>query len=118
MANLLTETQDIMDYIDKFWTDVDWIGSFGKQGVEISIENFLQIAADTEYDSGYGWPEIVVDLVIVFNDGSWLQRAEYDGSEWWEYHKTPARPSEKAVTRNLKVSEWSNYLSDCLDVLS
>jgi len=27
--------------------------------------------------------------IIVFNDGSWLERREYDGSEWWEFQQTP-----------------------------
>jgi hypothetical protein len=42
-----------------------------------------------EYDSGYGSQE--VGGVIVFNDGTWMERREYDGSEWWESFKTPQR---------------------------
>ena len=40
---------------------------------------------DIDYDDGYGDQEIAVDLVVVFTDGGFLRRAEYDGSEWWEY---------------------------------
>jgi hypothetical protein len=25
----------------------------------------------------------------------WIERAEYDGSEWWEYKEIPKRPSCK-----------------------
>ena len=44
---------------------------------------------DFDYDSGYGLQEL--GGVVVFKDGSWLERGEYDGSEWWEYKKTPTK---------------------------
>jgi hypothetical protein len=31
--------------------------------------------------------------MIWFKDGSWATRGEYDGSEWWEYHKLPQVPT-------------------------
>lgn len=42
---------------------------------------------DFEYDAGYGSQELFG--CILFEDGSWLEREEYDGSEWWEYHRAP-----------------------------
>ena len=42
------------------------------------------------YDDGFGGAN-VEDVFIVFDDGSWLERGEYDGSEWWEYKITPTR---------------------------
>lgn len=42
------------------------------------------------YDNGFGSQELYG--YIWFNDGSWLERAEYDGSEWWEYKTTPEIP--------------------------
>ena len=39
------------------------------------------------YDDCYGGQELFG--LIVFIDGSWLERGGYDGSEWWEYKKTP-----------------------------
>lgn len=39
------------------------------------------------YDSGYGEQELFG--MVLFFDGSWLERGEYDGAEWWEYKKTP-----------------------------
>lgn len=27
--------------------------------------------------------------IIAFNDGTWLDRGEYDGSEWWQKHSFP-----------------------------
>ena len=40
-----------------------------------------------EYDSGYGLQEW--EGWISFQDGSWIERAEYDGSEWWSYKTCP-----------------------------
>lgn len=40
-----------------------------------------------DYDSGYGGQNLFG--TIWFEDGTWCDRGEYDGSEWWEYHKCP-----------------------------
>lgn len=45
---------------------------------------------DFLYDSGYGSPEI--DGFIWYKNGTWSERGEYDGSEWWEYKNTPEIP--------------------------
>lgn len=50
------------------------------------LEAFLN-SMDFEYDNGYGLQEI--GGIVVFTDGSWLTRGEYDGSEWWENHQLP-----------------------------
>lgn len=42
---------------------------------------------DFEYDAGYGGQELFG--IIWCEDGVWLDRGEYDGSEWWEEHKYP-----------------------------
>lgn len=42
------------------------------------------------YDNGYGGQKLFG--YIVFTDGTWLERAEYDGSEWWTYKQIPPRP--------------------------
>ncbi len=44
---------------------------------------------DKEYDDGYGGQEL--SGTIVFKDGTWLSRGEYDGSEWWDYNTMPGR---------------------------
>jgi hypothetical protein len=43
-----------------------------------------------EYDSGYGGQELFG--IVWFKDGTWADRGEYDGSEWWEYHVCPVVP--------------------------
>ena len=47
---------------------------------------------DFEYDDGYGDQELYG--IVWFNDGSWLERGEYDGSEWWAYRTTPLIPDK------------------------
>lgn len=45
-----------------------------------------------DYDNGYGSEEL--GGTLWFTDGTWADRGEYDGSEWWEYHKLPEIPEE------------------------
>lgn len=49
------------------------------------IGRFLERAKTIDYDNGFGGAEINQNLRVIFKDGSWLERQEYDGSEWWEY---------------------------------
>ena len=42
---------------------------------------------DFEYNSGFGCQELFG--LVWFNDGSWFERKEYDGSEKWKYKKYP-----------------------------
>ena len=43
---------------------------------------------DFEYDDGYGGQELFG--YIWYEDGTWSERGEYDGSEWWERKERPA----------------------------
>ena len=40
-----------------------------------------------DYDDSYG--EQYLSGTIWYEDGTWSERAEYDGSEWWKYKKCP-----------------------------
>jgi len=46
------------------------------------------------YDSGFGGQFLFG--TIVFKDGSYLSRGEHDGSEWFEYNRTPVFDSSFA----------------------
>lgn len=49
------------------------------------------------YDSGYGEQDVFGN--IWYEDGTWSERGEYDGSEWWEHKTAPEIPSTlNAVT--------------------
>lgn len=52
-----------------------------------SVSKLKKRLKNYNYDSWYGGQELFWE--IVFNDGTWLERWEYDGSEWREYKKTP-----------------------------
>ena len=45
---------------------------------------------DFMYDSGYGGQELFGAIWYV--DETWSERGEYDGSEWWKYHRCPEIP--------------------------
>ncbi len=54
-------------------------------------DDFLE-SINFDYDDGYGWQ--VLGGIIWFEDGTYADRREYDGSEWWAYRKTPEIPKE------------------------
>ena len=56
---------------------------------EEQYQDFLK-QIDFSYDAGYGSQELFG--IIWFKDGTWGDRGEYDGSEWWELHEMPAIP--------------------------
>ena len=47
---------------------------------------------EIDYDSSYGQQWLYG--IVVFTDGAWLERGEYDGKEWW---KLCSKPSWKDV---------------------
>lgn len=89
--NLLRETLDILGQNGKAVSDVRWVGFDGREPVVGSWDDFER-HADVDYDNGYGGAEIAMGLKIVGDDW-WLERGEYDGSEWWEYKTLPAKPA-------------------------
>jgi hypothetical protein len=42
------------------------------------------------YDNGYGSQKL--EGTIWYADGTWSERGEYDGSEWWEHRECPPLP--------------------------
>ncbi len=45
---------------------------------------------DFEYDNGYGCQ--CLEGTVWYTDGTWSERGEYDGSEWWEHRECPPLP--------------------------
>lgn len=103
--NLLQETTEKLMTHDKTWDDVLWIGG---SEFTISIEDFKRLA-NREYDNGYGSPKVAQDLKIVGKDW-WLERGEYDGSEWWDYMTYPTKPLEQKSVKRVIISEigWAS----------
>lgn len=58
---------------------------------EDQLSEFLSLL-DFEYNEGFGTQEL--DGIVWLEDGTWLSRGEYDGSEWWNHNQLPEIPSE------------------------
>jgi hypothetical protein len=86
--NLYNETIEILNDNNLTENDVVWVGN---KEFKMSWSEFKDIAFNTWYDSGFGWEYIQLNLLIVGKDW-WLERHEYDGSEWWEYKRLPFEP--------------------------
>jgi hypothetical protein len=54
---------------------------------------------DFEYDNSYGTRQIYG--IVLFNDGSWLERHKYDGREEWVFKSCPAIPKECLQTNKI-----------------
>jgi hypothetical protein len=89
--NLRIETAGMLTESGKTAADVRFV-IFGKGPFYCSWEEFAA-AANFEYDSGFGSNEVDGNLKIVGDDW-WLERGEYDGSEWWEFKTLPTKPEK------------------------
>lgn len=47
---------------------------------------------DFEYDAGFGIQQL--NGYIWYTDGTWSDRGEYDGSEWWQHQVCPPKDIE------------------------
>ncbi len=63
-----------------------------KLGHTLLEERAFLDALNFEYDAGYGGQNLFG--TIWFQDGTWAERGEYDGSEWWEHRAVPNIPEE------------------------
>ena len=82
--NLYEET--LVELSENGKTLKDVIAICGKD-FQITIEDFIR-CSNTEYDKGYGAPEVATDLLVI-GDDFWLERHDYDGLEWWEFKTMP-----------------------------
>jgi hypothetical protein len=85
--NLLKETIEEIESNGKKVDDVLWCGS---KDFYCHWDEFKEII-NIDYDCGFGGKEVAEDLIVVGEDW-WLERHEYDGSEWWEFKSLPKKP--------------------------
>lgn len=88
MLNLYNETTKFMARNGHTLSDIEHVSLYA---IGIGLDEFVRFMMGFNYDPGYG-SEYVPPFIIKMNDGSWYERAEYDGSEWWEFNVTPAKP--------------------------
>lgn len=108
MVNFLKETEEALKENGHTFDDVRWIGTIGCAGFDeeetMPVDLFIK-NADFEYDNSYGGVEINSCLVVVGDDW-YLERHEYDGSEWWEYKKVPIMPTETTERNIILPRRW------------
>ena len=89
------ETKNVLHRHNKTMDDVLWVSiKYDDSDVAYKIDKSLFILkADREYNNGFGLSEVNRYLTLVGED-FWLERHEYDGSEWWEYKSMPVEPEK------------------------
>lgn len=93
--NLLEETKEILKENDKLIFDILWFGT-----EKFVVDHDIQELFSIEYDDGFGGNEIPMALIVV-GDNWWLERHEYDGSEWWEFKELPTKPELTKTDKKL-----------------
>jgi len=76
-------------------TGVEWLEEekkYYRLPIDYRTEQYAEFvdSLNFNYDSGYGGQELFG--TIWYADGTWSERGEYDGSEWWEHRECPAVP--------------------------
>ncbi len=95
--------KELLDIIDKskikcaqIFKGEEWYDNRKTYVLKVSHTNkeltkFLE-SLNFNYDDGFGGQELH-GIVWLKND-TWLERGEYDGSEWWEHKELPDIPIE------------------------
>lgn len=65
---------------------------FDEQAYQVFLDEIDKLV----YDAGFGQQELYGE--IFWTDGTWSERQEYDGSEWWALVEKPTIP-EGCLTR-------------------
>lgn len=107
---IIDETTEAIKQSGHTPEDIKFIGSVGS-GHACTWDEFKKLAeaGDKHYYSGYGAQTLAHDLVIIFSDGTFLDRDEYDGSEGWAFHKPLEIPAEtKPITTICNGNSWAS----------
>ena len=86
--------EELLEHIKEVGVEVEFIKIMYEKNYdeEIKIEGQLEDVLpllNFEYYSGYGGQELYG--YIWYKDGTWSDRGEYDGSEWWQHQSRPDR---------------------------
>jgi len=108
--NLLAETITAINEFDHQIDDIVFIGSV--EGFSCSWEEFTKLA-DFEYNNSFGGEVVATDLRILFADGLYMVRGEFDGSEWWSFHLPMTIPDDIKPITSLTGAGFCETLGDC-----
>jgi hypothetical protein len=104
-TNLLVETLECLRCHGLGPQDVRFVRWVcGEDLCHCTIDEFSAVASH-RYDAGFGSPNIT-DSLLVVGDGWWLERHEYDGSEWWEFKTLPC------ICGKHKAPSWADLCSE------
>lgn len=84
--DLRIEWAELKLHILDFEKNLETTGSVKAKG----MIDLAEQAIYWRYCDGFGTQEL--SGTIMLSDGTWLERGEYDGSEWWEHRKPPTKP--------------------------
>lgn len=108
MINAKEELLEVLQRSGKSIEDIEFAGlRYDCNLEEIDLgcvtenPNFLLKSLDFLYDEDYGTQHIYG--YILFRDGSWLERREYDGAEWWRFMIPPTKESIKNYINTLYI---------------
>jgi hypothetical protein len=76
----------LLDSIGDHISEPDVIANLLTEYTQEDFDQFIE-KLNLTYNNGYGGQQLFG--TIWYTDGTWSTRGEYDGSEWWEYHKCP-----------------------------
>jgi hypothetical protein len=77
----------------RLYFDGSYTSNYKSENINLKIRyteedyNIFLDKIDIEYDEGFGSQELFG--IVWFTDGTWLDRGEYNGSEWWNYNIVP-----------------------------
>lgn len=109
MSNILNETTNAIKDSGHTVDDIKYIGSLDGYSCTWDEFKILAVKDDEHYYHGYGGQSLAEDILIVFNDMTYMKRGEYDGSEWWEYNKPIELPTDlKPITYIANGDSWAS----------
>lgn len=71
----------------------------------------MEDCTHTDYDNVFDAPKVAEELIVV-GDNFWLERHEYDGSEWFEYKEFPKMPDKEIDIDCLTVEQHNEKYKD------
>lgn len=90
---------ELLEHIEGM--DVEFVRIAYKKGyfdepliIEGSLDDAIK-QLDFSYHSGFGRQELFG--FILYSDGAWSEREEYDGSEWWVHRIPPTINTELCI---------------------
>jgi len=91
--------EEIIDHIED--REVEFVSiisrkDYGEEPIKIkgTLNKILPLL-DFDYNDGFGGQELYG--YIWYKDGTWSDRGEYDGSEWWQHQTRPEHSIEVGV---------------------